>query len=300
MGTMVKNALITDVVDGDTIHVRIDEKEEKIRIGSVDTEESRPGGSKPVTRLGVEAARMAKEFFTTKSGEFASVDLEFDTDESIEDCLVRHRDNYGRLVCYVHLGNENYNLKLILEGWSPYFVKYGRSRLYHTPFTSAEAEAQAMGLRIWDPSANKGGPSRDYTALLPWWAWRSHIIEGFRERGSRAGALSVRLDYIRILEAAETHERITVFCDLQHGIAKRPGKGALINAGSQLQPFNLWIPDAKSEEAIKLIRLIENRYAGYGRGYVYVEGSAEMYRKVPEIELIQLSQLSDCPHHVKA
>jgi len=27
------------------------------------------------------------------------------------------------------------------EGWSPYFVKYGRSRLYHGQFMEAEAQA---------------------------------------------------------------------------------------------------------------------------------------------------------------
>jgi len=295
MGTIIKGALITDVVDGDTVKVRLDQKEEKVRLGSVDTEESNPGGSKPVTRLGVEAAQMAQEFFSTETGEFTTVDLEFDTDESIDDCFTRHRDNYGRLICYVHRGDENFNLKLIREGWSPYFVKYGRSRTYHTDFTDVEAEAQAMGCRIWDPSENAGGPSRDYTTLLPWWAWRAHIIEEYRERGIEAGALSVRLDYKRILEAADTNDHITVFCDLQHGIAKRPGGGALINAGTKVQPFNLWIPDARSDGAIPLIRLIEKRYAGHGRGYVYVNGKTKIYREVPEIELTELSQLSDFP-----
>ena len=295
MGSIINNALITDVADGDTIRVRIGQEEEKVRIGSVDTEESNPGGSKPVTRVGVKTAEMAKNFFTMESGMYTTVDLEFDTDESIDVCFDRHRDNYGRLICYVHRGDDHYNLKLIREGWSPYFMKYGRSRQYHAAFTDAEAEAQAMGRCIWDPAANKGGPSRDYSTLLPWWSWRSHIIEGYRERGITAGALSVRLDYRRILEAADVHEHITVFCDLQHGIAKRPGNGALIHAGSKLQPFNLWIPDTRKDGAIPLIRLIEMRYAGHGRGYVYVKGNAELYRDVPEIELTEVSQMSDFP-----
>ena len=301
MGTTLKNVLITEVVDGDTIRVRIDDEEHKIRIGSVDTEESNPGGSKPVTKLGIETAKMAKQFFTAHDGSFTTVDLEFDTGDSIEQCFIRHRDNYGRLICYVHRGGENYNLRLIREGWSPYFVKYGRSRLYHTLFTDAEAEAQAMERGVWNHEANAGGPSRDYAVLLPWWAWRAHIIEGYREKGIEAGSLSVRLDYKKILDAVEAHKQITVFCDLQHGIAKRPGNGALINAGSRQQPFNLWIPDAQSKGAVSLIRLVEKRYAGYGRGYAYVSGRAEMYRDTPEIELTELSQLSDFPpYHNKS
>jgi micrococcal nuclease len=295
MGTRINDAVITDVVDGDTLRVLVGGEEEKLRIGSVDTEESNPGGSKPVTKMGIEAAAMAREFFRTADGGFASVDLEFDTDEDIESCFKRHRDNYGRLICYVHLGDEHYNLKLIREGWSPYFVKYGRSRQYHVRFTEAEAEAQAKNLHIWDPVSNKGGPSRDYTSLLPWWAWRAGIIEQFRELGAVTGALSVRLDYETILHAAETNRHITAFCDLQHGIARWPGDGALINAGSRTQPFNLWIPDARSEETASLVRLIEYRYEGHGRGYVYVQGKALMYRDTPEIVLTDVSQLRDIP-----
>jgi micrococcal nuclease len=295
MGTTISQAYITDVIDGDTVKVRIDRREETVRIGSVDTEESKPGGAKPITRLGMEAALMAKQYFTTGSGEFTPVDLEFDTDETIENCFTRHRDNYGRLICYVYREGESFNLKLIRDGWSPYFVKYGRSRMYHTTFTDAEAEAQAVGRRIWDPFANAGGPFRDYSALLPWWAWRAHIVEEYRERGIEAGALSVRLDYRSILEAADSNERIRVLCDLQNGIAWWPGDGALVKAGSKFQPFNLWIPNAQSERVIPLIRLIEKRYAGYGRGYVYVIGNAKNYRGVPEIEVTDLSQLNDFP-----
>ena len=87
MGSIINNALITDVADGDTIRVRIGQEEEKVRIGSVDTEESNPGGSKPVTRVGVKTAEMAKDFFTTESGMYTTVDLEFDTDESIDVCF---------------------------------------------------------------------------------------------------------------------------------------------------------------------------------------------------------------------
>ncbi|MBN1365389.1 MAG: hypothetical protein JW976_11335 [Syntrophaceae bacterium] len=80
MGTAINNACITDVIDGDTM---------KVRMGSVDTEESRPGDAKPITRLGMEVTLMAKQYFTTGSREFTPVDLEFDTDKSIENCFTQ-------------------------------------------------------------------------------------------------------------------------------------------------------------------------------------------------------------------
>jgi micrococcal nuclease len=116
MGTFINSIPIIDVIDGDTVKVRLGEKDETVRLVCIDTEESMPGSDKPVTRLGIEAARMAKEYFSSGNGELASVDLEFDTEESIESCCDRHRDNYGRLLCYVHKSGENFNLKLIREG----------------------------------------------------------------------------------------------------------------------------------------------------------------------------------------
>jgi micrococcal nuclease len=295
MGTKIQDVQVTAVVDGDTIKVLIDDKEESLRLTAVDTEESHPGGTKPVTKAGVLARDMAKKYFTTAAGAHVIVDIEFDTNDPVEICMKRHRGNYGRLVCYVHRDYENYNLKLVQEGWSPYFIKYGRSRIYHEKFTTAEAQAQAQNLIIWNPATNEGGPSRDYASLIPWWSLRAQIADEYRRSGIDAGALSVRLDYDDILNAAEAQNQITVFCDLQHGINKWPGEGALIYAGSKFHKFNLWIPDAQSEGKLPFIRLIETRYAGQGRGYIYITGNAKMYRDTPEIELSDISQMSDFP-----
>lgn len=128
MANRNENLQVSKAVDGDTIKVSLDGDEETLRLICVDTEECQAGGSKPVTEAGKAASPMAKEYFALPGGGLAQVDIEFDTDDSVEVCLAKHRGNYGRLLCYVHKGNENYNLKLVKEGLSPYFVKYGRSR----------------------------------------------------------------------------------------------------------------------------------------------------------------------------
>ncbi|SES84868.1 micrococcal nuclease [Methanococcoides vulcani] len=295
MGTRIENLQVTKVVDGDTIKVLIKGEEETLRLIDVDTEESYSGGSKPVTKAGKAATEMAKEYFTSPGGGFVQVSIEFDTDDPEHVCLAKHRGNYNRLLCYVHKGDENYNLKLVKEGWSPYFVKYGRSRLYHEEFMIAEAEAQANNLQIWNPETNCGGLSRDYTTLLPWWSLRASVIEDYREIGVDAGVLSVRLDYETIKKTAENEEFATVFCDLQSGINKWTGGGALIYAGSKHHKFNLWIPNVDGEEAAPLLQLIEKRYAKHGRGYVYVSGKVKKYKYKPQIVLTDLEQLSDFP-----
>ena len=295
METRIQNLQITQVVDGDTIKVALNGKTESLRLICVDTEESHSGGSKPVTVAGKEASEMAKKYFATEGGGLTKVDIEFDTDDPIAIAVEKHRDNYGRLLCYVHKDEENYNLKLIKEGWSPYFVKYGRSRLYHRQMTEAEWGAKAYNLMIWNPITNAKIPSRNYANLLPWWSMRASIVEEFRLSEATGGAFSLRLDYPKILAALETGRSITVFCDLQAGINKWIGDNALIHAGSVYHKLDLWIPDAETDTMAPLKRLIDKRYAGLGRGYVYVSGKVEHYKGKPQIVLKDIKQLSDFP-----
>jgi len=298
MSTRIDDLEVTEVIDRDNIKVEHDGEEQSLQLTCVDTEESRPGSDKPVTRAGKEASEMAREYFASDKGGLARIDLEFDTDDSIDVCKVKHRDNYGRLLCYVHKGEENYNLKLVREGWSPYFVKYGRSRLYDALFI--EAEAQANRSIVWDPDYNGVGQWRDYYRLVPWWWLRASVVEDYR-RLAHSDVLSVRLDYQRLVQLINTDMFVTVLCDLQTGVKRWTG-GAVVYAGSPQHKFNLWIPE-RSEEMVPLITLIEKRYSGQeeksysglGRGYVYVSGGITEYSNKPQIELTDISQLSDVP-----
>jgi micrococcal nuclease len=295
MATRIEGLPLLKVVDGDTVCVEVAGQRESIRIACLDTEESLAGSDKPVTRAGKLASAFAAEFFADGVGGLAPVDLEFDTGDPVSAALVRHRDNFGRLLAYVHRGGVNYALEAVRQGWSPYFPKYGRSRVYHDAFLVAEAEAQAHRRGIWDPTINAGGPSRDYPALLPWWAMRAQIVEDYRRDGLAEGVKSVRLDYAEILAAAQAGERLTVLADLQNGIDKWAGEGAVVFAGSKFHRFNLWIPDVDAPEAQRVVQLIQTRYAGTGRGYVYVSGRAKMFADKPEMVLADIRQLADRP-----
>jgi len=297
MGTKITGINVVKVVDGDTLHVNLNGKVERIRLTNVDTEESHPGGTKPVTDLGIRTSQMAKEYFNiVEGGAAVIVDLEFDTDDPAEECLKIHRDNFGRILCYVLKNNENYNLKLIEEGWSPYFEKYGRARVYHTESTNAERLAQSKNLLIWNNIENQSGHTRgNYSELKNWWNTRALIVEDYRQQGKGAGVLSVRLDYEKILAAAEREDKVSILCDLQGGINKWTDDAALIYAGSQFHKLNLWIPDRTQETAIEILNLITKRYLELGRGYVYVKGKVSKFNNVPQIVLTSIDQLSDFP-----
>jgi micrococcal nuclease len=305
-GTVIKNLKLIKVIDGDTIKILLDNEQESIRFVCLDTEESQHGGDKPITNAGILASKWAKQYFEANEQGIPNgdirVNLEFDTNDPVQICLVKHRDNYGRLLCYVYKAGEqeNSNVRIVREGWSPYFIKYGRSRLYHRQFIEAESDAQAKGLGIWNPATNAGSNRRDYTTLIPWWHLRDSVVQDYRYLGIQAGVLSVRLDYDNLIEAAKAGSEVTVFCDLQSGINKWTGNGALIYAGSKFQKFNLWIPDKDSAAAQIILRLIATRYANSSRGYVYVSGNTSLYPPnnvdgKPQIVITDANQLADFP-----
>jgi endonuclease YncB( thermonuclease family) len=176
---------VVEVIDGDTLTVRLDGEVVSLRLLSVDTEEKIRGAasgsaSKPETVFGEETKLWAKELFAGL-GAPPRVGLAFPEG--------RRADVYGRLLTHVILPDgRDYNLLLVELGKSPYFDKYGYSRRMHAEFVAAEARARAAELGIWNPATNRartsGAPSavRPYAELLPWWEARAQAIEAFRGR----------------------------------------------------------------------------------------------------------------------
>jgi micrococcal nuclease len=219
---------------------------------------------------------------------------------------------------------ENLSLAVVRAGRSPYFTKYGRSRLYHADFLEAERLAIADERGLWGITAAVGERSvpvsdyvRNYQQLLPWWQTREGIVEDFR-RWQREGVarrvLVPRVHHDALLEAASEGSVVTVFVDLQPkdpflilGIMRNVSyaaadggvhqTGTVIRAGTQKHPFNLWMDHAYSEASEKIKALVERRYSRGGRNYAYVTGKAFMYHKkhVPQILLESVEQIADAP-----
>lgn len=178
---------VVRVIDGDTIHIERGGKTDKLRLLSVDTEEKLGGGgssspSKPKTVYGEETTIWAQDLFNGLAGEdgVTRVGLRFPGG-------LEARDVYGRLLCHVILEDgRDFNLMLVEEGRSPYFNKYGNSRIDHEGFVRAQLAAQEAKLGVWNPETNaaktEGAPEvkRPYGKLMPWWQIRADAIEGFR------------------------------------------------------------------------------------------------------------------------
>lgn len=183
----------SSVLDGDTIKVK--GLPASLRLLGIDTEETfkkdkeraafaagweeykkkmRGTASRPVkyaTPLGEDAKKFAQAFFE----DVRVVRLERDHPGEI-------RDFYNRYLAYVFAKKNgewvNYNVECVRAGFTPYFMKYGRSRRFHQDFVQAEQEAREAKRGIWKPGVMA---YPDYEERLKWWGEREAVITRFEK-----------------------------------------------------------------------------------------------------------------------
>lgn len=124
---------VLKVTDGDTIHVRYQGRDERVRLIGVNTPEVDWYGGEAQC-FGDEAGRYAQGRLTG-----SSVRLVFDVDL---------RDRYDRLLAYVYLGDELVNLTLVQQGYARADPVPPDTRMAPL-FANAEAEARQAGRGLW-------------------------------------------------------------------------------------------------------------------------------------------------------
>jgi endonuclease YncB( thermonuclease family) len=144
-----EEAIVTRVVDGDTIEVEITSVamgpgagdaevggRYDVRLLGIDTPESvRPGT--PVECFGREASAATKAFL-----EGESILLVKDVEET---------DRYDRLLRYVYLGSEMANARLVSNGYAAAYT-YPPNVRHADLFVSLEREARNSARGLWDPA----------------------------------------------------------------------------------------------------------------------------------------------------
>lgn len=294
------NARVVSVVDGDTIRVAIPDGEESLRILSLDTEESRAGGSKPKTPFGLKAKAEAERLFTAGD----TVTLEFAGSEPLEECLRIHRGKFDRLLVYVSTADgDDFQEHMIRSGFSPYFMKYGyavdpdKHRRYH----AAEREAQMADRGVWNQIAVNQSELRNYAALGVWWQLRAKVIEEYRRFRATHGTevLEPRLDYDTITTLAAADSNARLFLELSE-MTRVGGRHGLIRVGSQDRPFDVFIPRIDEPDGEKLVTLLTSRYIPGNQehprvSYAYLQGPLSTFRDRPQIVITDLNQISDSP-----
>ncbi len=298
-GTRV-DVQVVNIVDGDTIKVTTPDGNENIRILSLDTEESRPSGSKPETPFGHVAKAEAERLF--QSGD--TVTLEFPGKEPFDECWRIHRGNYDRPLAYVYLSDgTDYQEHMIREGFSPYFVKYGYA-MYdenHQRYALAEKNAQIKRKGIWDPTTNGGVEFRNYAMLAVWWEMRAHVVQHYREFrvGQPGEVLDWRIDYDDVVQLAQNNQESRAFVDLRD-LTRVGGRHGLIRVGSQERPFDVFIRNTDAGNGEQILDLLTTRYLPGDatkprRGYTYLSGQFSEYQGRPQITVASVNDVSDNP-----
>lgn len=123
----------TRVIDGDTIVVKIADKEERVRLIGVDTPET-VHPNKPVEYFGKEASE-----FTKRMVEGKNVKLEYDWQK---------RDKYKRLLAYVYLEDGTFlNAEIIKQGYGFAYTRFPFK--YLDEFRKYEREARESNKGLW-------------------------------------------------------------------------------------------------------------------------------------------------------
>lgn len=125
---------VVRVVDGDTYLIRIDGKEERVRLIGLDTPESVAPQEGRNTKEGVLVSDYMKDYLEGKT-----VTLEYD---------VQKRDQYGRILAYVYYEDEMVNEKLLKEGYAR-VTTYPPNVRYVDQFLRLESQARKAGLGFW-------------------------------------------------------------------------------------------------------------------------------------------------------
>lgn len=135
---------VARVIDGDTIEVHLNGREESVRLIGIDTPET-VHPSRPVECFGKAASQ-----FTTDRLAGRTVRLEFD---------VERRDRYGRLLAYAWRDDKLFNHMIVRRGYAQ-IATYPPNVKYVDRLLAAQRKARTEGAGLW---SSCGGESSEST-----------------------------------------------------------------------------------------------------------------------------------------
>jgi micrococcal nuclease len=163
-------ALVTRVVDGDTIHIRTSEGvEATVRLIGVDAPEMNSHNNRPPDHYAEQATKYARARLDGKT-----IRLRLDDPQT--------RDRYGRLLAYVYLNeSDNFNLDLIHDGEAYAYRRYPHT--FSAQFETAENEARKKRRGLWNDVTESQMPEWRRKWLAELRAERANDLQGFAPVG---------------------------------------------------------------------------------------------------------------------
>lgn len=145
---------VTGVVDGDTIKISMNGKEETFRLIGMDTPET-VDPRKPVQCFGKEASNKAKEFLTSKK-------IRIETDSTQGEL-----DKYGRRLAYIYREDGLFYNKYMIEQGYAHEYTYNTPYKYQAEFKAAQKSAQDNQRGLWSPDTCNGDTTSSVTTPTP-------------------------------------------------------------------------------------------------------------------------------------
>lgn len=264
------------VVDGDTIHIERNGEREKLRLLSIDTEEKYNKGNtsttKPWTRYGEQATGWAQGFLMPRSPADGDIRVGLRFPGGVESY-----DPYGRLLCHVVTAEGiDFNLLMVRTGLSPYFNKYGNSRIDHKRFVAAQEAAQAEERGVWDSRTNAGGKKRPYDKLMPWWQARADAVQAHRDLAAKDPLRYVTADEPDALAAAieKGPREVTVLALIDKFYEEDDGsRTVLLRGGDKRRSVRVRIP--KELRAAMEKHDLDHSFEDFRQNYWLIDGTLQ-------------------------
>ena len=139
------------VVDGDTVHVRINNRVEKVRYLGINAPEvPHPHGGSPTRRPHAHGSFPR----TAAAGDAAKrINLDLAGGQHVRLELDRqHRDEHGRLLAYVWAGETMLNAEMVRRGYAE-VLSVPPDLRYRALFTKLQDEARKAGRGLWAESS---------------------------------------------------------------------------------------------------------------------------------------------------
>ena len=130
------SGVVTEVVDGDTLHVRLGHTVEKVRLIGIDTPETHKPNT-PVECFGKEATKALERLLPRGTPVYLERDAEA-------------RDRYGRLLAYVYRSKDRLfiNLEMTRAGFAASYT-YPPNVAHADEFVAAAGDARDAGRGLW-------------------------------------------------------------------------------------------------------------------------------------------------------
>lgn len=173
---------VSRVVDGDTIIVSMDGKQERVRLVGVDTPET-VDPRKPVQRFGKEASDFTKKHL---GGE--KMFLVYDQNGA----KTAHRDRYGRILAYVWREKDKLDFcaELVKQGYAYAYLKYPSER--GEEFLAYQKEAREQKRGLWGDEQAAKEVKADKEKALPGTVYVTNSGTKYHAEGCRFLAKSSR------------------------------------------------------------------------------------------------------------